>query len=1244
MPASTTASVPESASTTASDWQFWIDRGGTFTDIVALTPKGDLLSYKLLSENPEHYQDAAVEGVRRLQAQHADQPQAIGSIKMGTTVATNALLERKGERVALFITAGLRDQLRIGYQTRTDIFAIRIDKAEPLYERVYEVPERILADGGIDYALDEEALLVQLLEARNAGFNSIAVVLIHAYKYPQHEQRIAELAQQLGFKQISLSSQTSPLIKLIPRGDTTVADAYLSPVLRHYVDQVSHALPPSQLQFMQSNGGLADAADFQGKDAVLSGPAGGVVGMVRTAQADGFNHIVGFDMGGTSTDVSHYSGELERADLTEVNGIHLRVPMMNIHTVAAGGGSIVHFSDGRFQVGPESAGAYPGPACYRNGGPLTVTDCNVLLGKVQPEFFPSVFGGQQNQPLDYGVVKEKFTQLAAEINAQTGLDYAIETIAESFLAVAVDNMAQAVKKISVQRGYDVRSYVLNAFGGAGAQHACLVADALNMAQVYLHPFAGVLSAFGIGLAQQRWLADEAVEQPLNTETLKIAQAKIEQLKQVHQSRSQQPSFAAADVEIIQRAYLRYQGSDTQLLTALTSEDDMRRTFAEQHKKLFGFNSLNKPIVLDAVQLEIISGGQAVPDISLSQESAAAFSAVSSQQTELFMQGQWQGADVYARTGLTAGQILQGPLLITDNNSTIVVEPDWQLTVLPSLALLLEKLETTETTETTEKQTDSVSENPADISRHSAERDPVQLEIFNNLFMSVAEQMGFVLEKTASSVNIKERLDFSCALFDINGELVANAPHIPVHLGSMSESIKVVMRDHPKMQPGDAFVLNTPYNGGTHLPDITVVKPVFISTGNPAEERQNKKADFYVAARGHHADIGGISPGSMPARSQHIEEEGVLLDNLVLMRDGVLQEAALREVMAAAKYPARNPDQNIADLSAQLAACEKGAAELQALCDQYGVSHVHAYMQHVMDNAEETLRACLAELPSGKAQAVMDDGTQFSVQINVDQQTRSALVDFSGTQYRANQKQHPGNFNAPTSVVMAAVLYCFRALVSRPMPLNAGFFRALDVVVPEQSIVAPQYPAAVVSGNVETAQYLVDVIMQALDLMAGSQGTNNNFTFGDEQHQYYETLCGGIGASVLGAGASGVHAHMTNSRLTDPEILEQRFPVVLEHFSLRPQSGGEGLFSGGDGVERHIRFLKDMTANIISGHRQVPVAGLAGGGEGRPGVNFVLRRDGRMESLPGCAQAELQAGDIFCVHTPGGGGYGAVDGS
>ncbi len=1200
-------------------WQFWVDRGGTFTDIVALTPDQQVLTYKLLSENPDHYADAAVEGIQRLQARHPDLPTDISSVRMGTTVATNALLERKGEPTVLLISKGLRDQLDIGYQTRPDIFATHIDLPDPLYDRVYEVPERVRADGTVEYALDEEATLVQLQEAYDQGFRCVAVVLMHAYRHPAHEKRIREIAQHIGFSQISLSHEVSPLVKIVPRGQTTVADAYLSPILRRYVNQVADALSASQtvdLEFMQSNGGLTKAELFQGRDAILSGPAGGVVGMVRTAEADGFDRIVGFDMGGTSTDVSHYAGTLERETETVVNGVRLRVPMMNIHTVAAGGGSVVRFADGRLQVGPESAGAYPGPACYRNGGPLTVTDCNLLLGRVNPEFFPSVFGPQQNQPLDLNTVQEKFSELAQQVERATGQPWTPEQLAEGFLSIAVENMAGAVKKISVQRGYDVQNYVLSAFGGAGGQHACSVAAALGVSKVYLHPMAGVLSAYGIGIADQRWLGEEAVEKELS-----IAEAELNvRVKKLL-------ATSPLDGDYTVRVYLRYEGSDTPLLVDWQNAVEAKKAFEIQHKQLFGFIYPEKSLLLDALQVEVTVSGETLPEASLPDVSVDDVKMRTA--IQLYVQGSWHQVDVYDRSDLPEGYKGFGPLLLTDQNSTHFIEPGWHLEVLASGALVLEK-------RINEKAVQEEAINAPEIKKTAANYDPVTLEIFNHLFMSVAEQMGFVLEKTASSVNIKERLDFSCAVFDRQGELVANAPHIPVHLGSMSESIHVVMREHKDMQPGDAFVLNTPYNGGTHLPDVTVVKPVFIDQG--------ECADFFVAARGHHADIGGITPGSMPAYSQHIEEEGVLLDNLVLMRSGVFQESALREVLLSAKYPARNPDQNIADLMAQLAACEKGAEELKRLCQQYGAAMVHSYMIYVQDNAEQTLRDCLADLPSGSFSYDMDDGTRFKVSVDVDNKNRTALIDFKGTGYRKGQPMHPGNFNAPTSVVKAAVLYSFRVLVNKQMPLNAGFFRPLEIRVPDASIIAPEYPAAVVSGNVETAQYLVDCLMGALGLMAGGQGTNNNFTFGNERYQYYETLCGGAGATADGRGANAVHTHMTNSRLTDPEILEQRYPVILDVFHVRQLSGGRGDHAGGNGVERHIRFLEPMTANIISGHRSVPTFALNGAGEGKTGVNFVLRHTGQIDWLEGCAAMDVAAGDTFCIHTPGGGGWNSQSSS
>ncbi len=1271
-------------------WQFWMDRGGTFTDIVAQKPDGSLVTHKLLSENPGHYKDAAIQGIRELLGLAANQAlpiELIDEVKMGTTVATNALLERKGEPTLLVTSHGLGDILKIGYQTRPDIFALDIRLSEQLYVGVEEASERLLADGSVDLPLDEEGLAVRLVEWRKQGIESIAIAFAHGYRFPEHEKAVGRLARELGFKQVSLSHEVSPLVKLVPRGDTTVVDAYLSPILRRYVEQVNSQLSASDdtsskkdasnkrvpLYFMQSNGGLVDAHKFRGKDAILSGPAGGVVGMVETARDDGFERIIGFDMGGTSTDVAHFNAshlssikessnktgaeaknevrEYEREFETQVAGVRLRAPMMNIHTVAAGGGSIVKFSDGRFQVGPESAGAFPGPACYRNSGPLTITDCNVLLGKIKAEYFPECFGPQRNQGLDYAGVKQQFEVLAESINSETELDYSAEQIAQGFLTIAIENMANAVKKISLQRGYDVGNYVLNAFGGAGAQHACLVAESLGMKQVYLHPFAGVLSAYGIGLANERWLGEESLQLELEGISLGKSQCSLFDEIEIRQLRLQDQANATLSTNQLKnsessaqdfwRVHVKYKGTDTPLLLSLPNNLDLAsvaKEFHQLHQKTFGFSDVKRSLMLEAIQLERVSGGRSAQnDKTKSYDGDLAAIAHSEMicnvndgihsSTKAFQ------VPVYRREQLSQNIEIKGPALIAENNSTIVIEPNWVGKVFESGALVLTHQVNADAAANSAVKSDVKTD--VKTEGNTSSPDAIQLEVFNNLFMFVAEQMGFVLEKTAASVNIKERLDFSCALFDQQGELVANAPHIPVHLGSMSESIKVVITNNPNMKPGDAFVLNTPYNGGTHLPDITIVKPVFIN-------EKNGKADFYVAARGHHADVGGITPGSMPARSQHINEEGILLDNLCLVKEGEFQTEMITAVLADHEFPARNIQQNIADLKAQLAACEKGAQELKRLSEQYGLATLHAYMGHVQDNAEATLKACLKELNSGSFEYSMDDGSIIKVVITIDKQNSRAKVDFSGT-----SDQHEGNFNAPTSVAKAAVLYVFRCLVNKSMPLNAGFFRALDIIVPEGSMLAPQYPAAVVSGNVETAQYIVDTLLGALGIMAASQGTNNNFTFGDEEFQYYETLCGGAGATSLGNGASGVHSHMTNSRLTDVEILEQRFPVMLEHFAIRPVSGGAGEHQGGNGIERHIRFLKPMSATIISGHRQVPTFGMAGGEAGKVGMNFVQRFvfDGqgmpvpKLEFLQGCTDIKMNKGDVFCIHTPGGGGYG-----
>lgn len=1218
-------------------WQFWVDRGGTFTDIVAKTPDNQFKTHKLLSENPEQYKDAAIAGIRYFLQLEEDEPiptERIYAIKMGTTVATNALLERKGEKTALLITAGLKDALRIGYQTRPDIFAINIQRPTMLFSEVIEVEERIGADGSVIITLNEAKVREALAELKRKGFQSIAVVLMHGYQYVQHEQKIARIAEELGFPQVSVSHRVSPLQKLISRGDTTVVDAYLSPVLRKYVQQVQgelnriHSTPTGEpaegktsrvpLYFMQSNGGLTRAEKFEGKDAILSGPAGGVVGMVKTALPAGCDKIVGFDMGGTSTDVSHYAGEYERVFETEVAGVRLRAPMMQIHTVAAGGGSILQYRDGRYQVGPESAGANPGPACYRRGGPLTVTDCNVMLGKIQPNYFPAIFGEKADLPLDHAAVVEAFEVLAQTISDACGAKPAsLYSVAEGFLHVAVENMANAIKSISIQRGYDLQHYTLVSFGGAGAQHACLVAERLNIKKVLLHPFSGVLSAFGIGLADQIKLHDESINQPLSSETLsEVANRLIPIQDRLVQQLGSEHSLC--DVTI--RLHMKYQNSDTALLVDIldaikeASPDhqiaQLANQFAHKHRQLFGFVS-NQPLVVEALQVQVtLRSDQHLVSFNAPRHAGKAIDTC-----EFFSRGKHYFADIYRRESLAIGQVIEGPAIILEAASTIVIEPHWQAIMTEQGNIEMSFIEDAM------QQPISISET-SDIDKP----DPVMLEIFNNRFMNAAEQMGYVLERTASSVNIKERLDFSCAVFSKQGELIANAPHIPVHLGSMSESVTAVMKEYGSaLKKGDAFAVNTPYNGGTHLPDVTIVKPVFC---------ENNHLIFFVAARGHHADIGGITPGSMPPFSRHINEEGILLENVKLVSEGEFQESLIRNVLTNHDHPVRNLEQNIADLKAQIASCEKGAAELLAMNHQYGHSTVQSYVAHALDNAEFAVRQVIMNLSDGHYRYEMDDGSIIEVGITIHRKSGSATVNFSGT-----SPQHTGNFNAPSSVAKAAVLYTFRCLIEHNIPLNAGIFRALEIKIPSGCMLNPQYPAAVVSGNVETAQYIVDTLMLALGVMASCQGTNNNFTFGNDQYQYYETLCGGIGASDRNDGASAVHAHMTNSRLTDPEVLESRYPVRLERFELRTHSGGKGRYVGGEGMHRAIRFLQPMTAAMISGHRIVPPAGLEGGEAGACGINQVIRRDGTQEPLGALAQIDMNENDVFDIRTPGGGGFG-----
>ncbi|MGH8662032.1 MAG: hydantoinase B/oxoprolinase family protein, partial [Burkholderiales bacterium] len=1155
---------------TAARWHFWIDRGGTFTDIVARRPDGGLVTHKLLSEDPGHYNDAALAGIRDLLGvpRGATIPAAaIAEVRMGTTLATNALLERKGEPTALFITRGFRDQLKIGYQNRPRLFDRHIVLPEPLYGAVYEVGERVAARGDVLEPLDEERARSELADARRRGNGAAAIVLMHGYRYPAHELRLAELARAAGFTQVSVSHQASPLMKLVSRGDTTVADAYLSPLLRRYVERVARELPGVRLMFMQSNGGLTSARLFQGRDSVLSGPAGGVVGVVRTALAAGFDRIVGFDMGGTSTDVSHFSGHFERAFDTQVAGVRLRAPMMSIHTVAAGGGSILRFDSARFRVGPESAGAQPGPACYRQGGPLTVTDANVMLGKIQPDFFPCVFGPRGEEPLDAAVVRQKFAELAAGIAAATGEQRTPEEIAEGFVRVAVDNMANAIKKISIERGHDVTAHTLCCFGGAAGQHACLVADALAIPRVFIHPYAGVLSAYGMGLADISALRERAIEARLEPGLMPQLEEALSRLAEAARAEVAGQGVPPDNINVARRVHLRYEGTDTAVIVNFGPREKMLAQFESDYRNRFSFLMPGRALVVEAVSIEAAGSGERIHE-DFAKLQPRPGPPQPARRARMFSGGMAHEAPVYRRETLRPGDAIAGPAIIAEANATTVIEPQWQAQVTPLNHLVLTR--------------------GAPRPRREAigtRAEPVMLEIFNNHFMAIAEQMGVTLANTAHSVNIKERLDFSCALFDTAGGLIANAPHLPVHLGAMGESVRVIATENAgRMRPGDVFMLNNPYHGGTHLPDVTVVTPVFDDAG--------KEVLFYVASRGHHADIGGITPGSMPPDSTHLDQEGVLIDNFLLVSQGKLREREVHALLTGARYPARNPEQNLADLRAMVAANQRGVAELGRAVAHFGLETVQSYMRHVQENAEESVRRVIDVLKDGRFAYEMDNGAVIRVRITIDRHSRGALIDFTHT-----TSQLESNFNAPASVTMSAVLYVFRTLVNDDIPLNAGCMKPLKVVIPEGCMLNPRYPAAVAAGNVETSQCVTDALYGALGVMGASQGTMNNFTFGTERHQYYETICGGSGAGDGFHGADCVHTHMTNTRLTDPEVLEWRYPVLIEEFAVRRGSGGGGRWRGGDGALRRIRFLEPMTAAILSGHRRLPPYGMAGGKPG-----------------------------------------------
>ena len=1189
-----------------SKWQFWIDRGGTFTDVVALDPAGQVITHKLLSENPEHYRNSALQGIRDilgLDTEDTIPHDQLGMVKVGTTVATNALLERKGEKTLLLTTKGYADALRIGYQNRPDLFAMDVQLPELLYSAVLEVDERVDAGGNILVGLDAASIEPLLRGYFHKGFQSVAIVLMHGYRYPDHEKRLGQLARDCGFRQVSLSHEVSPTVKLIQRGDTTVVDAYLTPVMRRYVDQIAAEIQQAPIYFMQSNGGLALSHHFQGKDAILSGPAGGVIGAIKTAKQVNESKIIGFDMGGTSTDVCHFAGELERQYQTEVAGVRLAVPMMAIHTVAAGGGSICKWEDGRLQVGPESAGANPGPACYRRGGPLTVTDCNLLLGKIHPDHFPHCFGPHADQPLDPDVVKRRFVELCDTINLQSDQQFSPEEIAAGFLQIAVDNMANAVKRISTQKGHDLSQYSLNCFGGAGGQHACQVAEQLGIRKVLIHPHAGVLSALGIGLADQIVIKRRSFECALLPENEARWQAAL--ATSLEQAETElRAQVVTGDIQQQCKLHLRYVGTDSSLPMTPKTCAEMTERFHQTYLEQFGFQMLDRPIELAEITVEVSAHQPAWPMIHSLDRLAGQVA-----RAPLFHQGKWHDAQLIQRQHMAAGQRISGPAIIIEHTGTNLVEPGWSAILHDSGMLFL-------------NQDDRINR------ERSTERDPIRLEIFNNLFMNIAEQMGEVLASTAYSVNIKERLDFSCALFNQSGQLISNAPHMPVHLGSMSHSVEALIEKFgDEMSMGDGLLLNSPYHGGTHLPDLTLVTPVFC--GNPSPQ-------FYVASRAHHADVGGMTPGSMPAFSGHIDEEGLVFTGVRIARQGELDLKLVRDLFSAGVYPARNVDQNIADLKAQLGANMQGVKLLDALVSEQGLKVVQAYMQHVQDNAEESVRRALHSLGSGQFHYAMDQGQVIQVAIDIDHVAETVVVDFTGT-----SSQQDNNLNAPEAITYAAVIYVFRCLVDKPIPLNAGCLRPIDIRIPQGSMLSPQHPAAVVAGNVETSQAIVNALFGALGKLAAAQGTMNNFVFGDDQYQYYETIAGGYGAGQQINGCDAVHSHMTNSRLTDPEVLENRYPILLEEFAIRRDSGGRGQWHGGNGVARRIRFLQPMQVSILSNHRKVPPFGLKGGQPGAVGENWLIKGDERSK-LAGMTEVAVDAQDAICILTPGGGGFGSTE--
>ena len=1205
-------------------WQFWIDRGGTFTDVIGLAPSGELHIRKVLSVQPGAL-DGADPGIRAAReilgaAEGGAAPQGrVDAVKVGTTVATNALLERKGEPVVLVTTVGFADGLRIGYQSRPDLFARHIVLPDRLYPMVIEADERIDAAGTVLTPLDGARLRADLQRARLAGLRSVAIIFLHGWRHQQHERTAAAIARELGFDEVSVSHELSPLVRYVARGDTTVLNAYLAPPLRRYVSGLQRELhnldPRGRLELMQSNGGLAAVGSFHAVSSVLSGPAGGLIGMGWIGRRLGVSRLIGFDMGGTSTDVSLIDGELPRRFEHVIAGVRLQQPMLDVHTIAAGGGSIVSFSDGRFAVGPASAGSDPGPTCYGRGGPLTLTDVQVLLGRLRPDTLPAVFGRDGKARIDTGAVASGFAALVVRVREMTGREPTPEALAASFLEVGVEAMANAIRQVSTRQGLDADDFTLFCFGGAAGQHACSVARAAGMRRILVHPLASVLSAFGIGVADRLAVRRASLQLQLTEDALVSARARLAELET--QARGELAAFGEGvgdNVGAVRVEYsleLRAGDSETSLSVPVAGLADVLSAFSAAHLRRFGFAAKGLRIVIDAVRVEarmssIDAGSLRLPEARALGELPATVRA---------WFGSWQEVPLLSSASLT--EVVRGPALIVEPNSTLVLEPGWQARRLAGGELMLEADGSVEA--------DGVTPDDATL--------PARIEIFNNLFMHIAEQMGEVLKSTAQSVNIKERLDYSCALFDADGGLVANAPHMPVHLGSMGASVRAVIdARRGQMRAGDSWLINSPYHGGTHLPDMTVVAPVFLDASGTAAA-----PDFFVASRAHHADIGGTTPGSMPPFSRTIEEEGALFELFQLVTANEFHERELRETLAAGRYPARNPDQNVADLRAQLAANARGIAEIERAVQRHGLGTMRAYMRHVQDNAAACMREAIEKLRPGSFRYEMDSGQAIVVRIDIDPHTKRVHVDFTGT-----SPQDPHNFNAPRAVCMAAVLYVFRTLIDRPIPLNEGCLEPLEITIPRGSMLDPAPPAAVAAGNVETSQCIVDALYGALGMLAASQGTMNNLTFGDERLQYYETIAGGAGAGPGFEGCDAVQTHMTNSRLTDPEILEARFPVLLREFSIRRGSGGAGRYAGGNGSVRRIEFRAPLSGALLANHRRIAPFGLDGGAPGEVGKGRLLRAAGGTEDIGATASFKVEAGDVLTILTPGGGGFGGAD--